>query len=355
MPSATIIGANYAGLMAAKKLLKQGIDITIISPDENYYSNPAAPRLLVEPGKFKEATQLISHALKNFTYTFVKGTATDLNPSENYVTVQTPTGDKKVEYENLIIATGSRAVTAYLKPAGSLANIEKEILAVNEKLQTAKSVAIIGAGMSGVEIAGEIATEFKSVKVDLYNGASRVLPTLGEKHSTKAAQKLGDLGVSIINNVKVESSTETSVTVNNEVKNYDVVIISSGLTPNSEFIPKELLDDKGYLVTNEYFQVPDHTNIYGLGDILAMGSRSIVDLMMYQLALFEKVAEKYIAKKDITVKAYKAPTSDTSLVPVGRTGGVGVLFGWGIPNFLVKMLKSKTFMIEKVKDYYDQF
>ena len=34
-------------------------------------------------------------------------------------------------------------------------------------------------------------------------------------------------------------------------------------------------------------------------------------------------------------------------VPIGRTQGVGVVYGYKIPSFMVKMAKSKDFMISK--------
>lgn len=36
---------------------------------------------------------------------------------------------------------------------------------------------------------------------------------------------------------------------------------------------------------------------------------------------------------------------EIQIVPVGSTQGVGTAFGWGLPSFMVKMVKAKDFMI----------
>ncbi len=38
---------------------------------------------------------------------------------------------------------------------------------------------------------------------------------------------------------------------------------------------------------------------------------------------------------------------ETQMVPIGPKGGVGVLFGWRIPSFMVWMAKARTYFIEK--------
>lgn len=40
------------------------------------------------------------------------------------------------------------------------------------------------------------------------------------------------------------------------------------------------------------------------------------------------------------------------LVPISPTGGEGLIFGWRIPNFLVRMLKAKTFMMERAGENF---
>lgn len=46
-----------------------------------------------------------------------------------------------------------------------------------------------------------------------------------------------------------------------------------------------------------------------------------------------------------TKKVYKKMKGEIQIVPVGSTQGVGTAFGWGLPSFMVKMVKAKDFMI----------
>jgi apoptosis-inducing factor 2 len=45
---------------------------------------------------------------------------------------------------------------------------------------------------------------------------------------------------------------------------------------------------------------------------------------------------------------YKKIQADMLVVPVGSTQGVGVIMGYKIPSFMVKMIKSKDFMVGEV-------
>lgn len=42
------------------------------------------------------------------------------------------------------------------------------------------------------------------------------------------------------------------------------------------------------------------------------------------------------------------PMKQTQLVPIGPKGGVGSVMGWKVPSVMVWMVKSRTFMVEKV-------
>ena len=52
-------------------------------------------------------------------------------------------------------------------------------------------------------------------------------------------------------------------------------------------------------------------------------------------------------------KKYKQVQSDMMMVPIGPKGGVGVIFGWRVPSWLVWLIKSRTFFIEKAPQLAD--
>jgi hypothetical protein len=45
-------------------------------------------------------------------------------------------------------------------------------------------------------------------------------------------------------------------------------------------------------------------------------------------------------------KKYKRIEADMGAIPIGPKGGVGVIFGWRIPSWLVWLLKSRTYMLD---------
>lgn len=52
-------------------------------------------------------------------------------------------------------------------------------------------------------------------------------------------------------------------------------------------------------------------------------------------------------------KVFKPFAKDMQMVPIGPGGGVGTAFGWRFPNFVIAMMKSKTFMVENAHKYVD--
>lgn len=355
MVSATIIGGNYAGLIAARKLIKSGVDVTIISPSDHFYLNPSAPRLLVQPELIDEVIRPISEAFEKMTYTHIKGSVTQLSPAEKSLTIESADGSTvQHSYEYLIIASGTKSKSVFWKNAALPEEIKSLLVQASEKLAKAKSVAIVGGGATGVETAGEIGTDFPKVKVDLYTKDTRVLPKLPAKKSRQAQNSLGKLGINIISNASVSEKTDTTITVKDETKTYDLVFDTTGLFPNSEFIPQELLDKNGYLITNEYLQVELDKSIFALGDIVSKSENTIVDILFYQIPVFMTVIKKIILGKDATLKKYNPDHAVTTIIPIGRNGGVGVIFGWSLPTFFVKRIKSKDFMISKAKGYFDE-
>ena len=79
--------------------------------------------------------------------------------------------------------------------------------------------------------------------------------------------------IPVILNTKVTSSTvlpsgETELTLSNgEKKVVDYYLPTQGLVSNTEFVPKELLDEKGQLIVDEYFKVKGVEDIWAAGDV----------------------------------------------------------------------------------------
>lgn len=371
MPKIVIIGGSYAGLIALSTVAgsksSSSLDITLVAPNTHAYFNAAAPRLLSEPETFEKTIVSLEETVASRNGKFVQGLATNIDFSTREVEVKKVGGKTAtLNYDILVIASGTEAKWAGYKVNTDHTAAKKAIFDANEALKNALSVAIVGGGPTGVESAGEISHEFKNTKVTLYTGGSGPLAGAAPKLSEKAELKLKELGVNVVNGVQVKSVTQKEIGSSSLVLDdgktheYDVIFESYIAKPYSDFIPLAAKDNRGYVITDKTLTVKGQRGVLALGDIVSGSSKSIVDLKLGQAGIFRSTVQKLVAdveNPDFFTKSVKpeessySPVTHTLLVPVSRNGGVGMIFGFRIPNFLVWFAKAKTFMIEKAKDF----
>lgn len=352
-----IIGGSFAGIIAAKTIFnqnEQAVRVTLISTSTHSFFNIAAPRLLTEPDKAENTIFPIKETLEKYSngtqFEFIHGKVESADLDKNSLIVDNSDGKQSINYDYLVIASGSRTDSAAFKLYDGHTETVAAIKLMNKSIIDAKKIIILGGGPTGVESAGELGYQYgKEKEIILYTGLKGPLAALGESRSKTSAEKLAALGVKVIND-KASHSLESDNTQakvifddgSSEVA--DLVIPAYGLTPNSEFLDKKFLDTKGFLKTDEFLRVEGYNNVLGFGDIVSMGERSFVDIMYAQKSTFEATVSHEFFGADLKLKSYSR-LKPTLLVPISQEGGVGVAFGWNVPNFLVKFLKSKDFMI----------
>ena len=212
----------------------------------------------------------------------------------------------------------------------------------------------------------------------------------------------------IANTAEPSTSSPTTVMLSNGTsETTDLYIDATGGIPNSQFLPKEWLDDSKRVLTRDaYFRVKggainnnddDATGVYVLGDMVAGSANTVfeLDAMIPTMcsAIGIDIAEqittlaqqqpgsnnKKMPNRAVNVnrnpgllgtlwamifgsrkssgmttlaqkekeKEFK-PLKDTIVVPIGRDGGVGQLLGWKMPSLLVRITKGKSYLIEQV-------
>lgn len=352
MPHVVVIGGNFAGCHAVRTLysISPDVEVTQVALSSHAYYNPVAPRLLVEPGLVDKAffplDEFVEKHLKG-KGKFVHGTATKANLDENEVEVKTAGGEtQKIKYDFLVVASGTRSLDAGFKINQSYEEAKKGIVEWSEKAKKAELILILGGGPTGVELAGELAHDFKK-KITMYTGDK--LPLAPANLGKGAQAKLEKLGVEVVNGVrytKIEPSGSGYKVVfdNGGEKTFDLVLNLTVYKPYSDFLPENVKSKPGFLETDDRLVVKGYPNVFGLGDIVAGSGQSIVDLKMGQLPVFAATAKSDIFKQLSRSKKYK-PVRHTILVPISRNGGEGRLFGWWQPNFVVWLLKSRDFML----------
>ncbi|CAD0113376.1 unnamed protein product [Aureobasidium uvarum] len=387
-----ILGGSYAGLSVAHYFLKhilpslpktfKDYHVYLIDPSTHFYHRVAAPRASVsfDLMPITKTFYDISNNFKGYKpedFTFLRGKATGLDTTRRTVTIQHTGLDKcketELPYHALILATGTKAHLPILSlQGGGHEEVLEALSDLHDKLACAKSIIVGGGGPSGVELAGEIG-EFVNgttrwfkqkptrpkTQVILLCGSKKLLPVLRPALAKQAEAYLARVGVSVKYSSRIESTEKlgdghTKLNLGNgETLVSDLYLPATGVTPMTEYIPYELLDDRGYVKTNQETLRVDEAGlrVYAIGDVGNHSRGGILDIYEAIPVLMTNLQRDLLAAhEDVNTKPtgddrkYKKNASETQLVPIGRSKGVGAFNGNRLPTLMVHMIKGRDYL-----------
>lgn len=371
-----VIGASYAGLGTAHYLLRHTIPalekantptkykLTLISATTHFFHKVGAPRFLASPDllPLSKGFLSISDGFKDYDkeqFELVIGTATALDEDKKTITVSdtySSSPPRTVNYTTLVLATGSSSTS----PLWSIPGSHETTIAALEEMQSAlpkaQSVLIAGGGPAGVESAGEIASLYPKIDITLFSGGDRLLTRLRPAIGAAAESQASTLGIKIVHNVKIDSvskaGSQTKVSLSDSTeRTVDIYIDAAGVRPNSGFLPKPWLTDKGYVITRDTTSLRGPVDgVYAIGDVAGYSLGGALDIKDAVRPLCSTIFADLAGPNAGGVKAqpFKQSVTETQIVPIGPKGGVGAVFGWRVPSFFVWLIKSRDYMIGMV-------
>src|SRR5258707_1065623 len=224
MPRVVIVGAGFGGLWAARALRNAPVQVTVIDRNNHHLFQPLLYQVATASLSPADICAPIRHVLKKQKNTeVVMGEVTSVDVQEQRVFM----GDQAVPYDYLILATGARdsyfghnewaKFAPGLKSIRQATEIRSRILwafeqaekeSDEEKRQALLTFVLVGAGPTGVEMAGSIAglahktltNEFHHInpadaRIILVEAVPRILLAFSERLANKAKKALNQLGV----------------------------------------------------------------------------------------------------------------------------------------------------------------
>lgn len=304
LPRVVVVGGGFAGLNLVKKLRKLPIQLVMLNKHNYHAFQPLLYQVStsgIEPDSIVYPLRMFIKRQKNFYFRLAEVMSVD---PENK-TLSADIGD--LSYDYLIINTGTRTnffgneqIKKYAMPMKTvpqalnlrsliLQNFEKSTIVVPEEdKKFLLNFVIVGAGPTGVELAGAIA-EFKHsvlptdfpdldpelMQIHILEGADRVLPPMSLKSSKKSAEALEELGVQIhTNTIVTDYDGKLVKTKDGKTFKTRTLIWSAGVTGNLlPGFPEESYNARSnrYYV-NEYNRVKGYQDVFALGDIALMAS-----------------------------------------------------------------------------------
>jgi NADH dehydrogenase len=292
-----IVGAGFGGLAAAKRLAGQAADVTLVDRRNHHVFQPLLYQVAtaaLSPADIAGPIRAIFSRAENVRV--VLDEVTGIDTSAHRVLLS---GGKVLHYDRLILATGARhsyfghddwaAHAPGLKSIEDALAIRRKVLLALERAETETdkrqreallTFVVIGAGPTGVEMAGAIAElarrsvsrDFRNItpkcsRVILVEAGERVLPSFPAKLSDKANRSLERLGVEVRLKAPVTDIGDGYVDLGSELIFARTIVWAAGVqaSPAAEWLRVER-DSNGRIFVDDDLRVPGHRSVFAIGD-----------------------------------------------------------------------------------------
>jgi NADH dehydrogenase len=308
-----IIGSGFGGLNAAKKLKHANVDIKLIARTTHHLFQPLLYQVatgIVSEGDIAPPTRVILRRQRNVQV--LLGDVTHIDLAGQYVVSDLLGHTYETPYDTLIAAAGAgqsyfgndqfAEFAPGMKSIDDALEVRGRILSAFEQAERSRdperrakllTFTIIGAGPTGVEMAGQIAElathtlkgSFRRIdsaraRVILLDAAPVVLPPFGEKLGRRAAARLEKMGVEIQlgamvtdvdrNGITVKDSDGTTRRIESACKVWSAGVSASGLGADLAEQADVELDRAGRVKVLPDLSVPGHPNVFVIGDMAAV-------------------------------------------------------------------------------------
>jgi len=303
-PHIVIIGGGFGGIAAARALKRAPVRLTMVDRRNHHLFQPLLYQVAtaaLNPADIASPIRRILRRQRNANV--ILGEASSIDTRRKIVQLL----DGEVAYDFLIVASGAThsyfGHDEWLEPAPGLKTLEdaveirRRVLvayeAAEREVDTAEvanwmTFVIIGAGPTGVEMAGALAEisrrvlerDFRKIdpgkaRIILVEAGPKVLPAMSPESSANARRQLERLGVEVITDSPVTAVDDRGVVHGGTRLDSRTVIWAAGVaaSPLGKTLGTEVkLDRAGRVIVNQDLSVPGADGVFVIGDLASIKS-----------------------------------------------------------------------------------
>lgn len=281
MKRVVIAGLGDTGVLVAMGLVGE-VEVVGITPKPALVSGQELGMRVARPDDWRK------HYLVGFErYRALRGVQVrhglveQLDVTQSSLTVRGASGSfETLSYDALVLSPGVtngfwRTPTIETREA-----VDGAIDTLANELAAAKSIAVIGGGVTGVSAASNLKETHPSTRVVLAFSQDELLPGYHPRVRASVRTRLVEQGVELLPGHRAQAPagfgfdrlTRGAVhfTSGQPPLDVEVALWAVGQTrPNTSFIPTSLLDERGFIRVDEHLRVRDTTNVFSVGDAAA--------------------------------------------------------------------------------------
>ncbi|MQY17331.1 NAD(P)/FAD-dependent oxidoreductase [Nocardia macrotermitis] len=308
-----VIGSGFGGLFACRHLKKADVDIVLISKTSTHLFQPLLYQVatgILSTGEIAPATRIVLRKQENVQV--IMGDVHDIDLANRTVTSELLNRDTVTPFDSLIVATGAQqsyfgndhfaTYAPGMKTIDDALELRARILGSFEEAELCEkqdererflTFVVVGAGPTGVELAGQIAEladrtlvgTFRNIdprdaRVVLVEGADAVLKPMGPKLGPKAQQRLEKMGVEVQLNALVTNVDARGVTIKDKDGERRIEaackVWSAGVQASD--LGKQLAersdgtetDRAGRVIVEPDLTIKGHPNVFVVGDLMSV-------------------------------------------------------------------------------------
>ena len=296
-PRVVIVGGGFAGLNAAKSLRKAPVDVVLVDRRNHHLFQPLLYQVataLLSPADIATPIRKVLNRQRNAEVILAE--VESVNIERQCLVFES----SDFEFDYLILATGAThsyfGHSEWAQTAPGLKTIEDateirrrfliafetaELEADPEARRAELTFIVVGAGPTGIELAGAMAEiartviprDFRAIdtttaRVVLVEGQTRILPGYPEKSSTDAQRQLEQLGVEILTETFVTEVDEQGVRIGEERIDAGNVLWAAGVeaSPLGATLGVET-DRAGHVIVEPDLSIKGHPDVFVVGDL----------------------------------------------------------------------------------------
>lgn len=375
-----VVGGGFGGLQLVKKLDDKLFDVLLIDKINHHQFQPLFYQVATSQIEPSNVSFPFRHIFNTKSNVYIRlAELTRIFPELNKIS--TTIGD--FDYDYLVIAIGCktnffgndkiRQHSLTLKTTYDAIKIRNHILQTFETIASVKeedkgalrNLVIVGAGPTGVELAGAFAEirnnilpkdypriDFSKFNVILVEGSKNTLNTMSTNAQNSSKRYLQKMGVQLLTETFVDDYDGQTLTLKNgEQINTKTVIWAAGVTANQvEGLPENSRTYGNRIKVNRVNKVDGSENIFAIGDIAYMetplypkGHPQVANVAINQGKNLTNNLKRIIQGKPLTEYEYR---DLGSMATIGRNKAVVDFpflrfkgyFAWFIWMFLHLML-----------------